>query len=109
MTRNHIILAHERTYYKLNQFLHVILITFDTTTQTLKGNTKMCYGKHGDNMVIITKKLTGFYGTAESITTPMNPIALDSDITETQKEYDEKIKREKDYLELLKRLYLPAI
>ena len=72
--------------------------TIDTTTQTLKGDTKMCYGKHGDNMVIITKKLSGFYGATEEITTPTNPIDLDSNITQT-----------KAYTELLKRLYLPAI
>ena len=83
--------------------------TFDTTTQTLKGDTKMCYGKNSNDMVIITKRVTGFYGAADSITTPTNPIALDSNIVETQKEYDEKIKREKDYLALLERLYLPPI
>ena len=41
---------------------------FDITDQTLKGDTKMCYGKHEKNMVIITKKLTGFYGATTSIT-----------------------------------------
>ena len=41
---------------------------FDITDQTLKGDTKMCYGKHEKNMVIITKTLTGFYGATASIT-----------------------------------------
>ena len=70
----------------------------NTTDQTLLGDTKMCYGKHESNMVIITKKLTGFYGAAESITTPDDPIALDSNVIERN-----------SYVELLKRLYLPAI
>ena len=66
---------------------------FDTTTQTLKGDTKMCYGKNGNDMVIITKQFTGFYGATEEITT--------SDTrTDEQK---------KAYAELLKRLYLPPI
>ena len=72
--------------------------TIDTTTQTLKGNTKMCYGKHGDNMVIITKKLTGFYGATETITTPKIPRDLDSTVVD-----------DPDYLALLERLYLPPI
>ena len=79
--------------------------TIDTTTQTLKGDTKMCYGKNGNDMVIISKKLTGFYGAADSITTPDDPIRLDSNVVETVKEYEQKQK----YLELLKRLYLPPI
>ena len=58
--------------------------TIDTTTQTLKGNTKMCYGKNGNDMVIITKQLTGFYGATEQFV-----------ITE--------------YMKLQQRLYLPAI
>ena len=68
----------------------------NTTDQTLKGDTKMCYGKHGDNMVIITKKLNGFYGATE--------------YTEQERqEIKEREQREKEYTELLKRLYLPAI
>ena len=34
-------------------------------------------------ILIITKKLTGFYGAAE-FTTPDDPIALDSNVVETQ-------------------------
>ena len=43
-------------------------INFDITDQTLKDDTKMCYGKHENNMVIVTKRLTGFYGAADSVT-----------------------------------------
>ena len=47
--------------------------TIDTTTLTLKGDTKMCYGKHGNNMVIVTKTLTGFYGAADKVIVPITP------------------------------------
>ena len=47
--------------------------TIDTTTLTLKGDTKMCYGKHEKNMVIVTKTLTGFYGAADKIIVPIKP------------------------------------
>ncbi len=46
----------------------------DTTTNTLKGNNIMCYGKNGDDIVIITKRLTGFYGTAGTIIVPTHII-----------------------------------
>ncbi len=46
------------------------------TNNVLKGNNTVCYGKHGDDMVIITKRLTGFYGAADTVTTPANPINL---------------------------------
>ena len=100
---------------------------FKKNTQTLKGNTKMCYGKNSGDMIIITKRLVGFYGTADSITAPTNPIALDSNIAETiadlkerkiQKELERKKaeedkkkaeQQEKGYLEFLKRLYLPSL
>ena len=71
---------------------------FDTTDQTLKGDIKMCYGKNSNDMVIISKKLTGFYGATEEITIPDDPIALDSNIVVRN-----------SYIELLKRLYLPPI
>ena len=55
MITKHTILNQEITL----QYAQAIPIcTNDNLTQadqTLKGNTKMCYGKHGDNMVIITK------------------------------------------------------
>ena len=51
---------------------------FNTNNQTLKGDTKMCHGVNGTNMVIITKRFGGFYGTADTVTTPTNPIDLDS-------------------------------
>ena len=47
--------------------------TIDTTTLTLKGDTKMCYGKHEKNMVIVTKTLTGFYGAADKVIVPIAP------------------------------------
>ena len=50
---------------------------YDSTTQTLKGDTKMCYGINGNDIVIITKRLTGFYGAAKTVTTPTNPVNLD--------------------------------
>ena len=51
---------------------------YDFTTQTLKGDTKMCYGVNGDNLVIMTKRLLGFYGAANSVDTPSKPINLDT-------------------------------
>ena len=51
---------------------------FDTNNQTLKGDTKMCYGVNGTNMVIITKRFGGFYGAADTVTDPTNPLDLDS-------------------------------
>ena len=51
---------------------------FDTNNQTLKGDTKMCHGVNGTNMVIITKRFGGFYGAADTVTAPTNPIDLDS-------------------------------
>ncbi len=48
------------------------------TTQTLKGNTKMCYGVYRDNLIIVTKRFFGQYGAADTITTPQNPVDLDS-------------------------------
>ena len=50
---------------------------YDFTTQTLKGDTKMCYGVNGDNLVIMTKRLLGFYGAANSVDTS-KPINLDT-------------------------------
>ena len=50
---------------------------YDFTTQTLKGDTKMCYGVNGDHLVIMTKRLLGFYGAANRVNTP-NPIDLDT-------------------------------
>ena len=47
--------------------------SYSTHHKTLKGDTKMCYGKHGNNMVIITKTVSGFYGAADTITTPTKP------------------------------------
>ena len=52
-------------------------INYDASDQTLKGDTKMCYGTHGDDIVIITKRLTGFYGAAKTVTTPTSPANLD--------------------------------
>ena len=50
------------------QPIHVCSDTnYDASDQTLKGDTKMCYGIHGDNLVIITKQLTGFYGAADNV------------------------------------------
>ena len=72
--------------------------TIDTTTQSLKGDTKMCYGKNGNDMIIMTKKLTGFYGATETITTPTIKRNLDADRVD-----------DPDYLALLERLYLPPI
>ncbi len=54
-----------------------------TSNNTLKGNNTVCYGKHGDDMVIITKRLAGFYGAADTITTPANPVNLNPDIPVT--------------------------
>ena len=51
---------------------------FDTNNQILKGDTKMCYGVNGTNMVIITKRFGGFYGAADTVTDPTNPLDLDS-------------------------------
>ena len=52
-------------------------INYDASDQTLKGDTKMCYGVNGDDIVIITKRLTGFYGAAKTVTTPTSPANLD--------------------------------
>ena len=46
---------------------------FNATDQTLKGDSKMCYGKNGTNMVILTKRLTGFYGAADSVIAAIDP------------------------------------
>ncbi len=54
-----------------------------TSNNTLKGNNTVCYGKHGDDMVIITKRLTGFYGAADTITTPTNVVNLNPGTTST--------------------------
>ncbi len=51
-----------------------------TSNNTLQGNNTICYGKHGDDMVIITKRLTGFYGAANTVTPPTNPIDLNAAI-----------------------------
>ena len=51
---------------------------YDSAAQTLKGDTKMCYGVNGDNLVIMTKRLLGFYGAANSVDTPSKPINLDT-------------------------------
>ena len=57
---------------------------FDTNNQTLKGDTKMCYGVNGTNMVIITKRISGYYGAADTVTPPTNP----ADLTATAPDLD---------------------
>ncbi len=61
---------------------------------TLKGDNTMCYGKHGSDMVIITKQLTGFYGAADSVTTPATASSSSDAVTgkiQTHEYYTEKI------------------
>ena len=52
------------------------------TNQTLKGDSTMCYGKNGTDMVIITKRLVGFYGSANRVIAPANPVNLDYNPTD---------------------------
>ena len=52
---------------------------FDRTTQTLKGVAQMCYGIDDNNMVIITKRVMGFYGAADSVSTPSEIVDLNID------------------------------
>ena len=53
--------------------------TINVSTGKLKGNTKMCYGVYEGELIIITKRFLGYYGSADTITTPQNPVDLDSD------------------------------
>ncbi len=47
-----------------------------SNNNVLKGGNTVCYGVHGNDVVIITKRLVGFYGAADSVTTPTNPVDL---------------------------------
>ncbi len=51
-----------------------------SNNNALKGNNTVCYGVHGNDMVIVTKRLTGFYGAADSVTTPTDPTDLNAAI-----------------------------
>ena len=83
--------------------------TFDTTTQTLKGTQEMCYGKNGNDMVIITKRPLGFYGVADTVSTPTNVVDF-TGTPATQPNTPANPNNDSDeYTALLKRLYLPAI
>ena len=84
---------------------------FNTTTQTLKGTLEMCYGKNGNDMVIISKRLMGFYGTADTVTEPAPANKIDFTGTPaTQPNTPANPNNDSDeYTALLKRLYLPAI
>ncbi len=48
---------------------------FDSSTQTLKGNYKMCYGILNDYIVIITKRL-GHFGVTTTLNAPSTPIDI---------------------------------
>ena len=99
--------------------------SYSTHHKTLKGDTKMCYGKHGDNMVIITKTVTGFYGAADTVTEPTPAQTPDNTPADTVTEPtpaqtpdntpansnndDSSNDDSAEYIALLKRLYLPPI
>ena len=80
---------------------------FNTTTQTLKGTLEMCYGKNSNDMIIISKRITGYYGTADTVTelAPANKV----DFTGTTTNQADPNNDSDEYKALLKRLYLPPI
>ncbi len=76
-----------------------------TSNNTLRGDNTICYGKHGDDMVIITKRLAGFYGAANKVTTPTNPVNLNADPPYPSP----KVPRETDLLRLSPPANFPAL
>ena len=92
---------------------------FDTSDNTIKGETKMCYGKNGNDMIIVSKRPLGFYGAANNVTvptpaqtpdnTPDPPANSGNNGNNNGNSNNNNNNDIEEYTKLLKRLYLGPI